>query len=333
MVKVGLIGIGYWGKNHLRVLRQLRDEGLIDQIVCCDTNEVALKRAKKHDNIEVEKNWKKLLEDESLDMVTIAAPTPLHYSMSKLFLEAQKDVLVEKPMAMTVEECEDLIQISKERNAGLMVGHIFRFHPAILELKKRVDYGEFGDILYIIIKRQTLTTPRKDMGVMLALGIHEVDLTCFILGDQEPDSIFADLNKYFTNREEMALIIQKFGNTTAYSFESWVDPSKGKLRELHLIGSLGGASLNFSVPNKLVLHHSYLTQTDTKNNKKLEVVNGGDFEILLEPKEPLYEEIKHFVLESQKNKNYKANGIIGMRAVKMISKALESNEKKRFMQL
>lgn len=73
------------------------------------------------------------------------------------------------------------------------------------------------------------------MGVMLALGIHEVDLTCYLLGDKTPDSIFADMNSFYGNTEEMALIIQKFGKTTAYSYETWIDPTEGKLRELLLI--------------------------------------------------------------------------------------------------
>ncbi len=328
MVKVGLLGTGYWGKNHLKSLKKLRDQGEVDSIVVCDANENIIKEIEKYDEVSTTTNWKDLLKDGKLDMVSIVTPSPLHYSMTKEFLLAGKDVLVEKPMAMTIEECDDLISTSEKTGSGVMVGHIFRFHPGVLEIKQRIDKGEFGDILYINVRRQTLTTPRKDMGVMLALGIHEVDLNCFLLGDQDPDYIFADMNYYFDNQEETALIIQKFGKTTAYSFESWVDPSKGKLRELQLVGSLGSASLNFSVPNKIILHQSYLKKIEEEGKKRFDVVSGGEFEVSVDFKEPLLEEIRHFVKESQNEKKYNANAFIGKRAVQLIHKAIESNERK-----
>ncbi|MHA1331008.1 MAG: Gfo/Idh/MocA family protein [Candidatus Hodarchaeales archaeon] len=331
MVKIGLIGVGYWGRNHLRSLKKLQSNGEVDEILVCDTNEIALKEVQKYDGVEIERDWKKVLENDSVDLVSIVTPSPFHYSMAKEFMLKGIDVLVEKPLAMTIEECDELIEISEKTGSGLMVGHIFRFHPGILELKKRIAKGEFGDILNIIIKRQTLTSPRPDMGVLLALGIHEVDLTSFLLGEKKPDFIFADMNYFFGNQEEMALIIQKFGTTTAYSYESWIDPTKGKLRELSLIGSQGSASLNFSIPNRIIIHHSYIEKTKDNSKKRFEVVNGGDFEVTLEYKEPLLEELKHFITESFNSKKYRANAEVGKRAVIMIRKAFESNKKREFV--
>jgi predicted dehydrogenase len=311
----------------------LKDEGLIDEIVVCDINEKALMEIKKRDGFEIAKDWNSLLQDQDLDMVSIITPSPSHYEISKKFMEAGKDVLVEKPMAMTVEECDDLIKVSQETGSGLMVGHIFRFHPGVLELRNRIERGEFGEILNIKIRRQTLISPRKDMGVMLALGIHEVDLTCFLLNDKTPDKIFADMNSYYTNNEEMALIIQKFGKTTAYSIESWIDPSEGKLRDLYLIGTQGSAKLNFSIPNKINLINSYLKPRNNSKNTTYEVVNGGDFEVVIDYKEPLLEELRHFVLESKNKKKYQANAAIGRRAVYLILKAIESNKLNKFLEL
>ena len=333
LIHIGLIGVGYWGRNHLRALKKLQDEGEISEITICDTNENALLEVKKYDGVNIEKDWKKLCKNDEIDLASIVTPTPFHYSMTKEFLKAGKDVLVEKPLATTVEECDDLIKTIEETGSGLMVGHIFRYHPGILGLKERIQNGEFGDILYLIIKRQTLTTPRRDMGVMLALGIHEVDLTCFLLGDKSPDMIFADMNNFYDKHEEMALIIQKFGKTTAYSLESWVDPTRGKLRELSLIGSQGSAVLNFSIPNKIIKHQAYLELSNQSDTKRGEVINGGEFEITLEFKEPLLEEIRHFILESQRDKKYQSNAVIGRRAVIMIEKAIESNTKKEFVKL
>lgn len=333
MDKIALIGVGYWGRNHLKSLNKLREEGLIDKIVACDSNKLALNIVKKHSDMEIEYNWKKLLEDDDLNMASIVSPSPLHYEMSKEFMLAGKDVLVEKPMALNSDECDDLLDIQKKTGSGLMVGHIFRFHPAVIELREMIRKGNFGEILYFTIRRTALRPPRKDMGVMLALGIHEVDLTCFLLGDKTPDSIFADLNYLFGNKEEMAFILQKFGKTSAYSFESWVDPTKGKLRELCLVGSLGSAVINFLIPDEIKLVNAFLNVKETESGREYEAVQGEETIARLEYKEPLLEEIRHFVVQSQGNKQYNANGKIGKRAVVMIEKAIEANKKKSYVEM
>ncbi len=333
MTKYAVVGLGYWGKNHLRALDILRSRHLIDQIVVCDPSDNALKRTAEYSNIETCKDWKNLVEDNTVDMVSIVSPSPLHFEMSKAFLLSGKDVLVEKPMALTSKQCDDLIEVQKKTGRGLMVGHIFRFHPAILELKQRIQNGEFGEILYIIIRRMALRAPRKDMGVMLALGIHEVDLTCFLLGDKTPDSIFADLNYLYDQQEEMAFILQKFGKTSAYSFESWVDPSHGKLRELSLVGSLGSVNIDFLVPNEIKVIKSFLDVSEEEREKKFKVINEGESVTILDPQEPLLEEIRHFITQSIGEKKYNANGVIGKRAVLMIEKAIEAHKNKRVIKM
>ena len=332
MTKYGVVGVGYWGRNHLRSLIKLREEGLIDHLVACDSSEFALKQIEEYDCVERKTNWRELLKDEDLEMVSIVSPSPLHYEMTKEFMLAGKDVLVEKPLAMSSTECKQLMQIEKETGKGLMVGHIFRFHPAILELRERIKQREFGDILYITVRRTALRTPRRDMGVMLALGIHEVDLNCFLLGDKNPDSIFADVNYLFDNQEEMAFILQKFGKISAYSFESWVDPTKGKLRELSLVGSLKSAVVNFLIPDEIKIISSYIKVKENKDHKLLEAIHGGETVIRVQSKEPLLEEIRHFINKSKTDKIYDSNSFIGMRAVQMVEKALESNEKRSFVE-
>ncbi|MHA1111222.1 MAG: Gfo/Idh/MocA family protein [Promethearchaeota archaeon] len=333
MTKYAIVGLGYWGKNHLRSLIKLRSQKIVDEIIVCDISDDALERTKEYPEIEVCKVWTHLLNDESLDMVSIVSPSPFHFEMTKAFLLAGKDVLVEKPMALTSKECEELLEIQKQTKKGLMVGHIFRFHPAILELRNRIQKGEFGEILYMIVRRMALRIPRKDMGVMLALGIHEVDLTCFLLGDKTPDSIFADMNYLYDDQEEMAFILQKFGKCSAYSFESWVDPTQGKLRELSLVGSLGSVTIDFLVPNEIKIIKSYLDVEEGEKGKEFTIINKGESIINLDPQEPLLEEIKHFIIESQGNKNYKADGNVGRRAVVMIEKAIEAHTNKKVIKM
>ncbi|MBN2156574.1 MAG: Gfo/Idh/MocA family oxidoreductase [Candidatus Lokiarchaeota archaeon] len=333
MTKYAIIGLGYWGSNHLRALDKLRSDKLIEQLVVCDINETALQETLKFPNIEKCRDWRILLKDESLDMVSIVSPSPYHFEMTKEFLLAGKDVLVEKPMALTSKECDILLEVQNQTGKGLMVGHVFRFHPAVIELRNRIQNGQFGEILTIMIRRIALRPPRKDMGVMLALGIHEVDLTCFLLGDKTPDSIFADINYYYDKQEETALILQKFGKTSAYSFESWIDPTQGKLRELSLVGSLGSVMIDFLVPNEIKIIQSHLIVKELEKGKNFDIVDKGESIVKLEPKEPLLEEIRHFIIQSKGNKKYESNGTIGKRAVLMIEKAIKAYRKRRFVKM
>jgi len=333
LTRIALIGAGHWGRNHLKALRKLREEGYFSELIVCDNNKDVLDSIKDFNDIETEENWKNLLSDSKLDLVIIATPSNTHYLLSKEFMLSGKDVLVEKPLALNSNECDELLKIRDKTNTGLMVGHIFRFHPIAIELKQKIARGDFGEILNIKIFRQTIAKPRKDIGVMLALGIHDVDLCSFLLGDKLPDSIYADINSFFGQTEESALIIQKFGKTTCYSFESWIDPTKGKLRELYLVGSKGSASFDFSEPDRLVLTNSYLTMKKEENKEYLNVIADGNFTIVLEYKEPLRQELIHFIEESSRKKEYIASAEIGKRAVQMIETAIESNKQKKSLEI
>ncbi len=336
MLNVGLIGAGYWGKNHLKSLVKLQEQNLINELIVCDTRASILRQVEKHYEVKTTTSWEELVQSGKVDCVSIVTPTPFHYPMTKEFLNAGKDVLVEKPMAENTQQCDELITIARDNKAGLMAGHLFRYHPAVLELRKRVMRGEFGDVIYMTIKRQSIRVPRPDIGVLLALGIHEVDLSGFILGNRKPHQIFCDLISYFDGHEEMSLIIQKFGDLSSYSIESWIDPTQGKVRELTLIGSQGSAIINFSIPDRLKLVQSYITTGNDYNgknhNEKFTVVNEGEFTVRLEYKEPLYEELLHFITQSETpSKTYLTDGIVGRNAVRMIELAFQSFKEKKFI--
>ena len=150
-----------------------------------------------------------------------------------------KDVFVEKPITLKSENAMTLIDLAKATKKILMVGHLFRYHPAVEEIKKRIDIGEFGKIQMILTFRLALGVPRKDMGVIFALAVHDLDLTCYLLNKKEPESILVDTGKF--NQEkvvEMTNISLNFeNNIKGYIMESWNVPVYGKRRELLIIGS------------------------------------------------------------------------------------------------
>lgn len=327
MVKIGIIGTGYWGKNHVRVFKELLADGIIDELVLCDINERQV-RELAEGNIPYTTDYNELLKDPSIDAVDIVTPSNTHYPIGKKFLEANKDVFVEKPMTMNSTEAEELIKVAEKNNRILMVGHIFRFHPAVIELKKRMDRGDFGQIYYMFANRVAFAAPRKDMGVLHALGIHEVDLYCYLLNREYPSSILATIGCYLQpNIEEMACITMEFDKgTKCYAFASWLSPIRGKERNLIVIGSKMSAKIDYLKPQELELFDASIV-LENKNKDEdyvFKVQNEGSSVVPLPYKEPLKEELLHFI-ECVKNHSTPLSDMyVGKRAIELIEAALKS---------
>ena len=147
MIKLGLIGCGYWGKNHLRTLREM--EG-VNLAYVCDSQDLPLKLP---ENIKHVKEYIQILADSSIEGVVIATPTNTHYAVARDFLNAKKHVFVEKPLATNVRDAQTLCSLAETNNIHIMVGEIFRFNPAISFIKSLIDSGELGELRYLEKKK------------------------------------------------------------------------------------------------------------------------------------------------------------------------------------
>ncbi|MFW9851067.1 MAG: Gfo/Idh/MocA family protein, partial [Candidatus Thorarchaeota archaeon] len=197
--KIALVGVGHWGKNHLKALMNMRDNGLIDDVVLCDAREDFGRAIALENNIHFECNWDNIVNDDSITAVDIVTPIEYHYDMVSRALMAGKDVFVEKPITDNAEKANMLIDLAKEKNRLLMVGHVFRYHPAIQKLIDLIAKGDIGDIYSIDIIRQAIRIPRPDRGVLYELAIHDVDLGCYIIGEDRPESITAFSQSFYSN--------------------------------------------------------------------------------------------------------------------------------------
>ena len=142
MLQLGLIGGGQWGKNLIREFNNLK---VLHSI--CDSNEDLLEDYnKKYPDIKTTNDWNSVLNDETINCVCISLPSELHYSFVKKSLLSGKDVFVEKPITLNIIEAEELIEIAKENNKILMVGHILHYNPAIDKIKEIINEGKIGKI-------------------------------------------------------------------------------------------------------------------------------------------------------------------------------------------
>lgn len=322
MPGVAVIGTGYWGKNHARVYKELLSEGVIDSLKLCDLDEHCARQWGETLEVEYVTGYQDLVEDDDIQAVSIVTPSKTHYQLGKEFMEAGKDVLVEKPMTMDIDEAKKLVEVAASNSRILMVGHIFRYHPAVCELKRRIDAGDLGDIQNIIGHRLDFGLPRKDMGVIYALGSHELDLFCYLMGVDYPKSLIAaESRSYGQNTEETVVIVMDFGHVKGYAFESWLVAAYGRMRDIVVVGSERSARVDYLKPQELYLFDSRIV---TEEGIPVNVEDDGNRTISLPHAEPLKEELKHFISCVELRRNPLSDGTVGLRAVVMAEAALRS---------
>jgi predicted dehydrogenase len=233
-INVGVVGCGYWGPNLIRNLRQASDCHLK---VICDTSEQRLRHMRKmHQDVATTTQFEDLLADRELDAVVVATPVRFHYEMAKAVLLAGKHVFIEKPMARTVAEGEELVALAEKNGLVIMVGHTFLFSPAVRRMKEIIDSGDIGEIQYISARRLNLGLFQKDINVAWDLAPHDISIILHLL-DEKPAAVSCQgsshVNRHIEDVTMMYLTFKK--NRCAFIQNSWLDPKK--VRQMTVVGS------------------------------------------------------------------------------------------------
>src|SRR5436190_11625278 len=180
-INVGVVGCGYWGPNLIRNFRSLVD---CNTKVMCDLDIKRLNHLKAlHPEVEVCTNFEDVLSREDIDALVIATSVQTHYSMAKQSLLAGNHTFIEKPMATSAAECEELVELAKERSLTLMVGHTFLYSAPVRRIKEIISAGDIGDILYISARRLNLGLFQRHINVAWDLAPHDISIILHILDD------------------------------------------------------------------------------------------------------------------------------------------------------
>ncbi len=233
-VNVAVVGCGYWGPNLIRNFRSLPDCRLV---AMCDLSESRLKHLRTlYPEVEAETNYERMLERKDIDAVVIATSVKFHFPMAKASLLAGKHTLIEKPMAASTEQCEELIDIARSNGLVLMVGHTFLFSAPVRKIKEIVDNHDIGEIRYISARRLNLGLFQKDINVAWDLAPHDISIILYIM-QELPHSINCRGGAHITPGIEdvtsMSLHFSKERSAIIHS--SWHDPRK--VREMTIVGS------------------------------------------------------------------------------------------------
>src|SRR5260370_39041176 len=176
--KIAVIGNGYWGKNLVRNFHAL---GVLKCV--CDSRSEALQEAHEKFGVDTCSSLRVLLDDPEIQGVAIAAPAAQHYQLAKECLLAGKDVYVEKPLSLRVDEGQELVEIAEAGQRILMVGHILQYHPAILKLKELIGSGELGRIPYIYSSRLNWGKLRSQENILWSFAPHDISAILYLLNE------------------------------------------------------------------------------------------------------------------------------------------------------
>jgi predicted dehydrogenase len=233
-IKVGVVGCGYWGPNLVRNFRSLPDCNLK---VMCDISEQRLAHLKSlYPEVEGETDYTHMLNGIGLDAVIVATAVKSHYSMAKASLLSGKHTFIEKPMAASSEQCQELIGIAQKKGLVLMTGHTFLYSPAVRKIKEIVQCGDIGEIRYICARRLNLGLFQKDINVAWDLAPHDISIILHIMGER-PTVVNCQGSAHITpGVEDVTTMWLGFPRErSAIVHSSWLDPRK--IREMTIVGS------------------------------------------------------------------------------------------------
>ena len=280
-LRAGVIGLGTMGRNHVRVWNQAADVRLV---AVADPDPAARGAATHGRSVTGYADAAEMLAREELDLVSVVAPTSLHRPLSVAALEAGCHVLVEKPIAASREEAEEMIAAAEAAGRILSVGHIERFNPAIRQLRRRLMAGELGRIHEVNATRLGPFPARiRDVGVVVDLAPHDLDVMRYLLGS-DPVRIYAETERRIhTEHEDLFVGLIKFANGAVGVLDiNWLTPTKK--RTLSVTGERGMYVADY-IAQDLVFH---------ANPADASVAQGEVVRRHVERREPLAAELEAF---------------------------------------
>lgn len=276
-----------------------------------DVSERALKKIEKKYGAKGYTDYCELLANPEIEVVSVCVPTTFHHAVVMEAIKHKKHVLVEKPIAFTLTEAEEMIAAAKEAGVILATGHVERFNPAVQKAKELIDDGVIGDIVSAFAKRVGPLPPRiKDVGVSIDLAIHDLDIMNYLF-EEEITQVYGTMNSSFDDSEfeDHAEIMVSFDNESTGIIEvNWLTPYKR--RELELTGTAGIISVD------------YIQQS-------IEVFGKFAQDIEIVHEEPLKGELKSFLNSVVEEKEPVITGEDGLKALKMVIAANKSSKEHR----
>jgi len=284
--KLGLVGCGYWGPNIVRNIQKTQN---IDLEFVVDQDEAVINKLPPvsfYQDLD-----SALVRHGNVDGVIIATPISTHFTIAKQILEAGKSVLIQKPMAMSIEECEELEEIAKSKGLTLMIAHTFLFTGAVRKLKELADSGQIGNLKHFDSTRINLGLFQRDSNVVWDLAPHDFSILHYLIGDLKPVFLSAVGSSHTPkgNADVVNISIQYENNFSAHIHISWFSPIK--VRNIILNGDQKMVVYDDNKPSeKVMVYDKGVSYEDSYFDYR----SGDMFAPKLKNSEAIQEEVLHF---------------------------------------
>jgi len=312
---IAVIGVGTWGKNLARVFDELNSLNAI-----CDASATAFAGIKVSSAVRQTNDLRTVLNDPEITAVAIATSAATHYEIARAALLADKDVFVEKPLALEITQAEELVKLAEERERILMVGHILRYHPAIIKLSEIIEQGGLGRIEYIYSNRLNLGRLRTEENILWSFAPHDISVILALV-QERPILVSAHGEAFLQkNIPDVTWTTLKFpSGIHAYTFVSWLHPFKEQ--RLVVVGSKEMAVFEDGAGAKLACYpHDIRWQ-----GGKVPIALKGERRLIeIPPDEPLRQECEHFLESIATRIPPRTDGYEGLRVLEVIAAAEES---------
>lgn len=317
---IAVIGCGYWGKNLIRNLYELDSLHTI-----CDLDEEKIKvLGEKFPEVTFSYDYRQILNNPEIDAVVIATPAVTHFQLATEALQSDKDVFVEKPLALNYKDGEMLHSMALDKRKILMVGHVLEYHPAIIKLKELVKSGELGNIKYIYSNRLNLGRFRTEENILWSFAPHDISIILSLL-EEMPSAVSAHGANYLEpNITDVTITNMTFpSGVRAHLFVSWLHPYKEQ--KLVIIGGRKMVMFdNVNGQGKLYLYNHKIDWVDRIPVPRPE--NAQTIEV--ENLEPLKAECEHFIKSIETRKQPRTDGSSGLKVLRILEACQESLIKK-----
>ena len=327
MIKCAVIGLGNMGKHHARIYSQISTSNLV---AVADVDRFCGKSVSERNNCRFYADFKDMIKSEDIDAVSIAVPTFMHKEIALYCIQRGIHVLLEKPIAATLEEASDINHAAEDKGVILQIGHIEHFNPAVLKLIEIIDQGTLGQLLTIVVRRVGITPPQiRDSNVIIDLAIHDIEL-CNYLTNKLPEKVYCRAGTSFLpDREDFADFFLEYDGVNVLIQSNWVTPVK--IRQMQLTGTKGYAELDFIEQKLSVAETVVESNYDDFGSFIVKLGQSQMLDIPVSREEPLKLEIEHFIDCITKMKRPHIDGKRAIDALKVALEAWEATSNKRII--
>lgn len=327
MTRVAVIGVGAMGKNHARVYAEMPG---VELVGVSDVSAATAESVAQRSGGRAYTDYRELLDKEKPEAVTVAVPTVDHLTVALELIGRGIHLLIEKPIAFSVEEGRQIIQAAEAANVRLAIGHIERFNPAVLALKNHLAQGELGRVFQVDARRQGPFPARvRDVGVVIDLAVHDLDIMRYVTG-AEVVRVYAETEQriHSTREDLVAGLVRLSDGAVGTLTINWLTPTK--IRELYVTGERGLFRVDYLTQDLFFFENATAAGSEWEAMQVLRGVSEGRMvRHTVNKKEPLRAEQEAFLAAVRGEAAVAVTGLDGLKALELAQAVVTSGQEHR----